>query len=196
MLKNKTIGFAITGSFCSMDDMLEILQELVEKTNRVYVFVSQQVVTCNNRYNSAKALLDKIQEVTGTPVIKDIVGAEIFGPKVPLDAVMVYPCTSNTLGKLVNGINDNAVTMACKSTLRNNKNVILGIYTNDALSNSGQNIMKILSTKNFYIVPMYQDNKERKPFSMIANKDRAIETLVLALDNTQILPVFEGEKNA
>ncbi len=196
MLKNKTILFAITGSFCSMDDMLEILQELVEKTNRVYVFVSQQVVTCNNRYNSAKALLDKIQEVTGTPVIKDIVGAEIFGPKVPLDAVMVYPCTSNTLGKLVNGINDNAVTMACKSTLRNNKNVILGIYTNDALSNSGQNIMKILSTKNFYIVPMYQDNKERKPFSMIANKDRAIETLVLALDNTQILPVFEGEKNA
>lgn len=196
MLKNKTIGFAITGSFCSMDDMLEILQELVEKTNRVYVFVSQQVVTCNNRYNSAEALLEKIQKVTGTPVIKDIVGAEIFGPKVPLDAVMVYPCTSNTLGKLVHGINDNAVTMVCKSTLRNNKNIILGIYTNDALSNSGQNIMKILSTKNFYIVPMFQDNKEKKPFSMIANKDKAVETLDLALDNTQILPVFEGEKNA
>lgn len=195
MLKNKTIGFAITGSFCSMDDMLEILQELVEKTNRVYVFVSQPVLTCNNRFNSAEVLLNKIQAITRTPVIKDIVGAEIFGPKVPLDAVMVYPCTSNTLGKLVHGINDNAVTMACKSTLRNNKNVILGIYTNDALSNSGQNIMQILNRKNFYVIPMYQDNKEKKPFSMIANKDKAIETLVKALDDTQLLPVFEGEKN-
>ena len=81
--------------------------------------------------------------------------AEIFGPKIPLDLMLVMPCSGNTLAKLTYGINDNAVTMACKSTLRNENNVVLAIATNDALSNSGKNIMQILNTKHFYLVPMY-----------------------------------------
>ncbi|MFV0395451.1 MAG: dipicolinate synthase subunit B [Coprobacillaceae bacterium] len=195
MLKDKNIGFAITGSFCSMDDMLEVLKQLVKESKNVYVFVSEKVLTCDNRFNSASELMGKIEAITKQAVVKDIVEAEMFGPKIPLDAVMVYPCTSNTLGKFVNSINDNAVTMACKSTLRNNKNIVLGIYTNDALSNSGKNIMQILNTKNFYVIPMYPDNLEKKPFSMIANKDKAIETLIQALNDKQIQPVFEGEKH-
>lgn len=195
MLKDKNIGFAVTGSFCSMDDMLEVLEKLVTEANNVYVFVSEKVLTCDNRFNSANMLLSKIEAITKHAVIKDIVGAEVFGPKIPLDAVMVYPCTSNTLGKFANGINDNAVTMVCKSTLRNNKNIILGIYTNDALSNSGKNIMQMLNTKNFYLVPMFQDDKDKKPFSMTANKHRALVTLELALENKQIQPVFEGDKH-
>lgn len=193
MLKNKNIGFAVTGSFCSMEDMLEVLEKLVTQAKQVYVFVSEKVLTCDNRFNKANVLISKIEAITKQSVIKDVVSAEIFGPKIPLDAVLVYPCTSNTLGKLANGINDNAVTMACKSTLRNNKNIILGIYTNDALSNSGTRIMKMLNTKNFYLVPMFQDDKEKKPFSMTANKNKAIDTVIQAIENKQIQPVFEGD---
>lgn len=54
-------------------------------------------------------------------VIDDVVSAEVFGPKTPLDIMLVMPCSGNTLAKLTYGINDNAVTMACKSTLRNEK---------------------------------------------------------------------------
>jgi len=194
MLNDKKIGFAITGSFCSMDDMLDVLQQLVDACLDVYVFASEQVLTSNNRFNSAKGLKEKIEKITKHTIVTDVVGAEIFGPKIPLDAVIVFPCSSNTLAKLAYGINDNAVTMVCKSSLRNNAKIVLGIYTNDALSNSGENIMKMLNRKNYYLVPMYQDDMLNKPFSMIANKDRAVETLVAALEGRQVLPMFEGVK--
>ena len=194
MLKNKKIGFAVTGSFCSMDDMLEVLQRLVDESEDVYVFATEQVMSSNNRFNQAEELIRKIEEITNHKIITGVVRAEVFGPKIPLDAVVVYPCTSNTLAKLAYGVNDNAVTMVVKSSLRNNSKIILGIYTNDALSNSGENIMKMLNRKNYYLVPMYQDDKENKPFSMIANKDKAVDTLYAALEEKQILPMFEGEK--
>jgi dipicolinate synthase subunit B len=195
MLKDKKIGFAITGSFCSMEDMLDVLEQVVREAKQVYVFVSDNVSRCDTRFGTATELLKKIEAITKQPVISDIVGAEVFGPTIVLDAIIVYPCTSNTLSKLIHGINDTSVTMACKSTLRNNNTIVLGIYTNDALRNSGKNIMQILNTKNFYIVPMFQDDKNKKPFSMIANKDKAIMTLQLALQNKQIQPVFEGDNH-
>lgn len=43
-------------------------------------------------------------------VIDDVVSAEVFGPKTPLDIMLVMPCSGNTLAKLTYGINDNAVT--------------------------------------------------------------------------------------
>ena len=58
--------------------------------------------------------------------------------------MVVYPCSANTLAKMAHGINDNAVTMAVKSTLRNQHNIVLGLCSNDLLSTSGMNMMKIL----------------------------------------------------
>lgn len=195
MLKNKKVGFGITGSFCSMEDMLEALQTIVDLECEVYVFVSDSILKYDTRFNSSKDLLDKIENITKRSVISDLVAAEVFGPKIPLDIMVVYPCSGNTLAKFANGINDNAVTMACKATLRNNKNIVLAIYTNDALSNSGQNIMQLLNTKNYYLVPMYQDDIVKKPFSMIANVKRLEKTIGWALNNKQVQPVFEGEKH-
>lgn len=195
MLTDKKIGFCITGSFCSMDDMLKALQTIVDLKSDVYVFVSDSILKYDTRFNSSEALINKITSIVGHPIIKDIVGAEAFGPKIPLDLVVVYPCSGNTLAKFANGINDNAVTMVCKSTLRNNKNIVLGIYTNDALSNSGKNIMQLLNTKNYYLVPMYQDDVIKKPFSMIANVEKLTKTIGWALNNKQMQPVFEGSKD-
>ncbi len=191
MLEDKSIGFAITGSFCSMEDMFFVLRTLVKQAKKVHVIVSNSVVTCDNRFYSAKDLMTKIRTISPR-IITRIEEVEPFGPSTPLDALLIYPCTSNTLGKITHGINDTPVTMACKSTLRNNKPIILGIYTNDALRGSGENIMRIINTKNFYLVPMFQDDIETKPYSMIANKDKVIQTLTLALDHKQIQPIFEG----
>lgn len=195
MLENKNIGFGITGSFCSMDDMLEVLSGLVDKKCNVYVFISDSILKYDTRFNSSSELIDKIKKIVKNEIISDLVQAEVFGPKKPLDLMVVYPCTANTLSKLANGLNDTAVTMGVKATLRNNKNVVLAIYSNDALSNSGKNIMQILNTKNYYLNPMYQDDLINKPFSMISDKNKAIETIINALDNHQIQPVFEGEFN-
>lgn len=195
MLKDKKIGFCITGSFCSMEDMLTALQTIIDLGSDVYVFVSDSILKYDTRFNSSEELIRKIEDLISHPIIKNIVGAEVFGPKIPLDLMVVYPCSGNTLAKFANGINDNAVTMACKSTLRNNKNIVLGIYTNDALSNSGKNIMQLLNTKNYYLVPMYQDDIVKKPFSMIADVTKLQKTIGWALNNKQVQPVFEGGKH-
>ncbi len=195
MLKNKKVGFGITGSFCSMEDMLKALDKLIDAGCDVYVFISDTIDKYNTRFNQASILIEKIEARINHPIIKDVVGAEVFGPKIPLDLMIVYPCTSNTLSKLTCGINDNAVTMACKCTIRNQKNVVLGIYTNDALASSGENIAKIINKKHYYVVPMYQDDKVKKPYSMIANVNKFIKTIGWSLNNKQVLPIFEGERD-
>ena len=47
--------------------------------------------------------------------------AEPIGPKNLFDALVILPCTGNTLAKLANGITDDPVTLAVKSHLRNRK---------------------------------------------------------------------------
>ena len=72
----------------------------------------------------------------------------------------------------------------------NEKNVVLAIATNDALSNSGKNIMQILNTKHFYLVPMFQDDIFKKPNSLIAKNDLIIQTMINALVDKQLQPLF------
>lgn len=195
MLKNKKIGVGITGSFCSLKKTINVLNELVKQECDLYIFVSEKILTCNTRFDQADELIEEIEKIAKRKVITDVVNAEIFGPKIPLDLMLVMPCSGNTLGKIAHGINDNAVTMACKSTLRNEHDVVLAIATNDALSNSGKNMMQILNTKHFYLVPMYQDDCIKKPNSMLFDETLVIQTLINALNNKQIQPVFEGSKD-
>lgn len=192
MFKGLKIGFGITGSFCSMDEMLDALRLLVELEADVYVFVSDSIVKYDTRFNSSSELINKIEEITNNPINYDLVIAENFGPKIQLDIMTVFPCSGNTLSKLTYGINDNAVTMACKATRRNNVDVVLAIYTNDGLSTSGKNIMDILNRKGYYLVPLLQDDIIKKPFSLVSNSARFIETIEGALRHHQIQPVFEG----
>lgn len=195
MLKNKRIGLGITGSFCTLKDMLEILRQLKELEMEIYLFVSEKIFQFDTRFYTIEQLKKEIEKLGNFTIVDSVVDAEPFGPKIPLDIMLVYPCSGNTLSKLTHGINDNAVTMAVKSTLRNNHKVVLGINTNDALSTSGKNIMQMLNTKNYYLVPMYQDDIEKKPFSMIADKEKLIQTVYYAMQGKQIQPVFEGVKS-
>lgn len=195
MLKNKKIGIGLTGSFCSLKKTMQVLDELVKQKCDLYVFVSEKIKSCDTRFDQADELIEEIEKLIKRKVISDVVSAEIFGPKIPLDLMLVMPCSGNTLAKLTWGINDNAVTMACKSTLRNEHNVVLAIATNDALSNSGKNIMQLLNTKHFYLVPMYQDDWINKPNSMLFDENLVIQTVINALNNKQIQPMFEGSKD-
>ena len=68
--------------------------------------------------------------------------------------------------------------MLVKSCLRNQIPIVLGIYSNDFLSNSGIHFMSLLNKKNFYFVPVYQDNYRQKPFSLICKKELVLSILV------------------
>ena len=195
MLENKKIGIGLTGSFCSLEKTLSVIKDLSKLKCDLYIFASEKLLTCDTRFDKADELIEELEKLSKRKIIDNVVDSEIFGPKIPLDIMLVMPCSGNTLAKLTYGLNDNAVTMACKSTLRNEHNVVLAIATNDALSNSGKNIMQLLNTKHFYLVPMYQDDYIKKPNSMLFDENLVIPTLINALNNKQIPPVLEGNKD-
>ena len=79
----------------------------------------------------------KWKKLTGREVLHTIVQAEPIGPKGLVDAMVVCPCTGNTLSKIAAGITDTPVTMAVKSSLRIGIPVVLCCATNDAMAASG-----------------------------------------------------------
>ncbi|MCD7809841.1 MAG: dipicolinate synthase subunit B [Erysipelotrichaceae bacterium] len=187
------LGICITGSFCSMDDMLYVLNELKDNYD-IDIFMSEHVDTMDNRFYSAQDLKEKINHIVHCPIHTTINEAEIYGPNHLLDAVLVYPCSANTLSKLSLGINDNAVTMLVKSCLRNAIPIIIGIYSNDVLSLSGTHLLTLYNRKNYYIVPIFQDNYKQKPNSVIACKEKVKETIEKAFHHEQIQPILLGYK--
>ena len=103
---------------------------------------------------------------------------------------VVLPCTGNTLAKLAMGIYDTPVTLAVKSHLRNQKPVVIGVSTNDALSNTAKNIGALLNYKHYYFIPMAQDDHIKKPVSVVCDFDRTVETVKLALVGKQLEPII------
>ena len=83
--------------------------------------MSENVYFTDTRFGTAPELIEKVESLCGKKVVHSIVDAEPIGPKMILDAMVVCPCTGNTLAKIANGITDTAVTMAAKAHLRSIK---------------------------------------------------------------------------
>lgn len=179
---SKRIGFAFTGSFCTLKDAVVQLENLVEMGYKIIPIVSYSVNEWNTRFENKDEFKRQISDATGEEIVSTIIQAERFGPKDPLDALIVAPTTGNTVAKLTHGITDTPVTMAVKATLRNNKPVVLAIATNDAISTNGPNIMTLLYRDNYYLVPLEQDDPAKKPSSLIAKFGLIPHTLCEAMN--------------
>ena len=106
------------------------------------------------------------------------------------DILIIAPCSGNTIAKLANDVINTPVTMAAKSHLRNEKPVVIGISTNNALSGAAENIGKLLNRRNYYFVPFKQDNPITKPRSVVCDFSYIQKTLEYALDGEQISPII------
>ena len=184
-----TVGYALTGSFCTLEKSFNALRALVKKHN-VIPICSFNVANKDTRFIEAAKTIKTLENITGNAVIKTIEGAEPIGPKGLLDVLVVAPCTGNTAGKICYGITDTPVTMAVKAHLRNNRPVVLAISTNDGLSGGAKNIGSLLNRKNIYFVPFGQDNCQKKPASLVAHFDMVESTIENALKGRQIQPVL------
>ena len=189
-LSKRNIGFAITGSFCTVAECVGQMAALAGLGANVFPIVSEIVYKTDTRFGNANDLLAHIEKLTGNKVIHSITAAEPIGPKSMLDALIIAPCTGNTLSKLSNGVNDTSVTMAAKANLRNLKPVIIAVSTNDGLSASAKNIGHLLNVKNIFFVPFSQDDAVRKENSLIADMTLVIPTLEAALTGKQLQPVL------
>lgn len=184
-----TVGFALCGSFCTYDQVFPVMEAL-SKNHTVIPIFSFASATIDNRFGTSVEHLNRARDICGRSPLRTIEGVEPIGPKKLLDALVIAPCTGNTLSKLAHSIADTPVTMAAKSHLRNGRPVIVAVSTNDALAGAAENIGKLLARKHYYFVPFRQDDPQKKPTSMVADFSKIPETLEAAMEGRQIQPVI------
>jgi dipicolinate synthase subunit B len=189
------IGYAFCGSYCTHKDSLAVLEGLCRKGYEIQPIFSENVTKTDTRFGTAAALRQRVEVLCGRKVIDTIVAAEPLGPKIPLEALVIAPCTGNTLAKMANGITDTAVCMAAKAHLRSNRPLLIALATNDALSSNLKNIGTMLQRKCVCFVPMRQDDCRGKPHSLVAEFSRLEAALQQMLqgetDNArQMQPLF------
>jgi len=183
------LGLALCGSYCTYAEVMETAERLSGAYD-LYPVMSESAARTDTRFGKAEDFIARLEEISGRGVIKTIAEAEPLGPQAKVDALLIMPCTGNTMAKLANGITDSAVTMAAKAVMRNGKPVIIALATNDGLTGSAQNIGKLLARKNIYFVPFAQDDPLKKPSSLIADFSKAGETVSAALCGRQLQPVL------
>lgn len=189
-LKGKRIGFGLTGSHCTYEAVFPQIEALVNEGAEVRPVVTFTVKSTDTRFGEGAEWVKKIEDLTGYEVIDSIVKAEPLGPKAPLDCMVIAPLTGNSMSKLANAMTDSPVLMAAKATIRNNRPVVLGISTNDALGLNGTNLMRLMSTKNIFFIPFGQDDPYKKPNSMVAKMDLLPQTVEKALMHQRLQPIL------
>ena len=192
-MKNKHILFGICGSFCNHQAILKQLKKLC-MDNVVQVIVSENVYTCDTRFFKHDEFLKTLETISTHKVWHTIIEAEAIGPSNQQDIMVIAPMSATVAAKLANGIYDHPITLAAKAMLRNGKNIVFGIATNDGLGISGVNIMKLLSFKQFYAIPFRQDAPFQKERSVVAKWELLEESLDQALINKQLQPLLLGSK--
>ena len=184
-----TIGFAVCGSFCTFSQVFPQMEALTQNHKVIPIF-SPVSYTTDSRFGSAVEHIHRAEQICGTAPLHTIAEVEPIGPKKLLDALVIAPCTGNTLAKLSHGIADTAVTMAAKSHLRNGRPVLVAVSTNDALSVAAENIGRLLARNHYYFVPFRQDDPIGKPTSIVADFSKIPEALDAALAGYQLQPIL------
>ena len=186
----QTIGFALCGSYCTHAQALAQLDALLARGYDVVPIVSERVWETDTRFGTAQALRQSLYTKCGNEVIHTIRDAEPLGPARPLSALVICPCTGNTLAKLAAGVTDSAVCMAAKAHLRSDRPLLIALASNDAMSANLQNIATLLNRKNVFFVPVRQDDPTSKPHSLVADFSKIPETLHAAMEGRQFRRLF------
>ena len=185
------LGFAFCGSFCNHQNVLEVY-ELLSQRVQLTPILSEHAAACDTRFGTAEQFVARVEQIAHRTAIRTIVEAEPLGPQDMVDALVIAPCTGNTMAKLAAGMTDGCVTMAAKSLLRNGKPVVIALATNDGLSASARSIAALLNRKHYYFVPFGQDDALRKPTSLVADFSAIPETVEAATHGIQFQPLLRA----
>ncbi len=196
-MKKTSIGFAMTGSFCTFERVLKQMEALVRRGYEVVPVLSFNAGMLDTRFMTAEHLRARIVEITGNEPIDTLAGAEPIGPRKMTDVFLIAPATGNSLAKLAAGIYDTPALLGAKSHLRNDRPLVLAVSTNDGLGAAAQNIGRLLNVRNIYFVPFGQDDPVKKPRSLVADFSQIPRTIAAALSGVQMQPMLsygaEGE---
>ena len=93
---DKTIGFALCGSFCTYAKAMAALKNLTNIYAKVIPIFSQASWETDSRFGTADGHIRQAEDLCGVPALHTIPQVEPIGPKKHLDALVVAPCTGNT----------------------------------------------------------------------------------------------------
>ena len=142
-----TLGLAMCGSFCTFSRVLDAFEALDRERFDLVPIMSQVGFETDSRFGLAAQFQARLEALCGREIVHTIEEAEPFGPKKLLDALVIMPCTGNTLAKLASGIADGPVTLAAKAHLRNERPVIVAVSTNDGLAGNAANLGALLNLR-------------------------------------------------
>jgi dipicolinate synthase subunit B len=184
------IGYALTGSFCTLSASIRQLEILRSSGLEIQPIMSERAYTTDTRFGRAEDFIKRIEALCGREIIHTIEAAEPLGPKTPLDALIISPCTGNTLAKISHGITDSAVTMAAKAHLRCDRPLLIALATNDGLSQNLGSLASLITRRSVYFVPMRQAAPLAKPPPLVAEMSLLPHCYDLMLSGEQMRPIF------
>lgn len=184
-LKEKKIGFIITGVNYAFKNTVIEIKNLIKKGAKIIPIISEECYMVNNKHGRIEDYIIEIEQITKQKVRNKVIDTEL-----KLDTIIIAPASGNIISKLANNITDDVATYTIKSHLRDEKSVVIAIATNDGLSGSSENIGKLLNRKNYYFVPFRQDNPITKPRSIAFAPSYLTKTIEYALDREQIQPIL------
>ena len=126
--KKGCLAFAVCGSFCTLEDALGAAQALTAQ-GWTLLPVMSFAVQQDTRFGTGESWRQRLQAVTGHPVLDTLQAVEPLGPRRLAQALVVAPCTGATLARLAAGLSDTPVTLAAKSLLRGGRPVVLAPST-------------------------------------------------------------------
>ena len=144
----------------------------------------------DTRFGTAEHWKQRLEEITGRRPIETLQEAEPLGPKGLARAMVIAPCTGNTLARLNLGLSDTPVTLGAKSMLRAGRPVLLAPSTNDGLGSSAANLAALLVRKQMYLVPFAQDDFLQKPNSLQSGFTLIPKARACAMEGRQLQPVL------
>lgn len=92
-LKDKRIGFVLTGSFCTFKTTKEQMKKIVEEGADVIPIMSDNAYKLDTKFGNAKEHIEEIENITAHKIIHTIQDAEPIGPKNMTDILIVAPCS-------------------------------------------------------------------------------------------------------
>ena len=92
-LKDKKVGFVLTGSFCTFKNTIAQIENIIKEGAEVIPIMSYNAYDLDSKFGKASDFINKIEEITQKEIIHTIQGAEPIGPKQMTDIMVVAPAS-------------------------------------------------------------------------------------------------------
>ena len=100
-MEETRVGFALTGSFCTLDNALRAMEETAASYPNILPILSETTAATDTRFGRAEAFRQRAETACGRRAMTSIPEVEPIGPKGLLDVLVIAPCTGNTLSNSV-----------------------------------------------------------------------------------------------